>query len=325
MNPNNLIEHFAYIPVLDWRGPEFLAFYAVALVVAVIWSLRRGSASLKRFDSYQEPRDLTDPFEIAYLAGGANRVFQLALGRLLKLNLAEWKRRWNGNYVVATGLPVRVELHPVEIALLTRLQGKKKGVPLSDLSAMSVPHYAAIETRLARAGLRPTGQERIAASRGISAPPFAVFGIGLVKLLIGLVRDRPVGFLIFALVVTIILALAIRASFGNRQGYLTSGGRAALEKIRARRTAPGLHAESGLEEWSTGVALMGAAAMIGLAAQQEIAAALPPHPPSHSGGSGCSTSSGCSGTSGGDSGGSSGCGSSGCGSSCGGCGGGGGD
>ncbi|BCU77118.1 TIGR04222 domain-containing membrane protein [Luteolibacter sp. LG18] len=308
----------ATIPILDWKGPQFLVFYLAAFIGALIWTSIRSGQLAKRFEGAPNPRPPTDPFEIAFLAGGTPRVVQLAVARLLKLELISWRKRWTGEYLATTGKPTRESLHPVESALFVHLLGRRE-ISVSEAMNCCRGAIAPIETRLAAAGLRPTMAEKNKACLRATWPMFLLMGIGVLKLVIGLTRDKPVGFLIVALFLTLMVTVILMQIFINRSGILTAAGRDMLADLRVDQ-ATGSR-ESGFAPdfplWSTGVALAGAYAITGIADAEAVATSLNRHLSRNPAGGGDSSGGGCG----------SGCSSSGCGSSCGGggCGGCGGD
>ncbi len=301
----------ASIPVLDWHGPAFLIFYAVAFVTAVLISLARSASIRKRFEVSAPINELSDPYDAAYLAGGPPRVIQLAVARLLKLGLVELKSSWTGGRLIATGAPAPSGgLRSIEVSILTRALGEKKGLVLTEIGQALSAKFSAIEARLASAGLRPTSKEIQGQGSKVVLPMFLVMALGAVKLVIGLSRDKPVGFLVISLFVSLIILLIIGSRHSRLTGLLTPAGHRTLEHLRTRQT---LDSDPGLEAWSMGVALMGPMAMTGLLQHQDIIAQLKGLQQNSSGGGGCGTSSGCGG---------SGCGSGCGGGGCGGCGGG---
>lgn len=310
----------ASIPILDWHGPEFLIFYIFALTGALLWSLFLSKKAAKRFESAAPPSPLTDPFEIAFLAGGVPRVCQLAVARLLKLELAKWEKHWSGDRLISGSHQTPpADFHPVEVVLYHALLANPKGIALKNLPALCSPACASLEIRLARLGLRPTASETKLAARRSVLPLIVVLCLGILKLIIGLSRHKPVGILFFLLIGTGVAIVFLKQSLAGKR--LTSCGTDLLGKLRMeqanqlRRTK----SQPDLALWSMGVALAGTYAITGLAGGDLIAASLDQHLGRRViAGSGDGGSSGC---------GSSGCGSSGCGSSCGGgcggCGGGG--
>src|SRR5579862_4098131 len=77
---------FWHNPLAEMYGPEFLALYLLVIVAIIGFCLylrysRDSSSSLPPLRVPANP----DPYEIAYLRGGANEVVRLAIYKLLKL------------------------------------------------------------------------------------------------------------------------------------------------------------------------------------------------------------------------------------------------
>lgn len=227
----------------DWTGGPFLILYIVLLVIVVIagilipaWLLPEGRR-----------QKVSDPDQLAYLAGGRTRfadgvVARLLAGRALVMSgkdkLDVRMRNGTGaaeNGVLALSPPLdwpRIErtLRPTADGLLERLQ---------------------------RAGLMLTGGERANLRYWALLPYLTLMMFGATKWFIGDARERPVGFLTILLIVTAVLAL-IRALTIPRLTYagLTALGDAREEADRIRR-AP-LAGEIGLA-----VALFGTGVLAG--------------------------------------------------------------
>lgn len=269
----------------DWYGGAFLALYALLFVGALIG----GGVIAAWLRPEGRPLPVTDEEELAVLAGGPDRLTETVLARLMA----------RGTAIIDGGR-------------LSFAGGLASGTPIErDLAALPSPaKWGAIRERVAQAAERIEGQ---LAYRGLlmergearqlglyAAIPLALlFGFGLIKVQIGLARERPVGFLTAFLVVTAVAAL-IRV-FATRR--ITKGGAAALTEARERSGR--LKLAPTQQETGTAVALFGTAVLVG-SPMAEL------HRMRQSdGGSGGSSDSGSSG-------GSSGCGGGGCG----GCGGG---
>lgn len=299
---------YAEIPVFDLNGPAFLAFYVVMLVIAAIWSFARARSAANRFDRAGYYPELTDPYETAYLAAGAPRVAQLAAARLIQSGHVEWKSGFTGKRLVFLNSKGG-GYHRVEWKMLSAIEQKGiGGLPVPAAYATVLPEMRALEVKLASLGLRPTEGERKKAGWSAALPLIALLAIGGIKLLVGITRDKPVGFLIILMIVTLILALVAVSSTRR----LTPSGEELLAKLRSenrpRNDAP-------FEDVCWSLALMGPAVLAGIPAfsgihqhlEKQMGAAA-------SGGS----SGGCGSSSSGCGGGSSGCGGGG---GCGGCGG----
>lgn len=310
----------AEIPLLDMKGPEFLLFYVVALVVAVLWSLRWRSSVLRRFEipGAEETR-LENHYEVAFLSGGLVRCSQVAITRLVKSGAVEWKRgTFSGSRLFA-----KVAAFPtdsmIESTLISAIAGTgSKGLPFSSVPRLVATRLQPVEARLAKLGLRPTGAERSGSGFKVVLPLVFLALLGLTKLFVGLARDKPFLFLAVLLVITVGAAILI----GQRVKNLTPAGESVLSRMRDEwKPAAAQPGHTDLAAMSLGIALIGPSIIGQYDPLLEMEGAMRrdfSHMGTSSQGGGCSTSSGCSTSGGGDSGGSSGCGGGGCG----GCGGG---
>ncbi len=302
----------AEIPVFDLNGPSFLAFYAVMFVIVTCWSFLRARRAVDRFDRAGYFPELSDFYETAYLSAGAPRVAQLAVVRLMQLGLVDWK---TGKLLIARHPASGVNLNSIELKLLAAVQQKgRKGLPVKGACAAILPETRSIEVKLASAGLRPTGEERKKAAWSAAIPLMVLLLAGFIKLGVGIVRDKPVLFLVLFMFVTLILAIAA----GSSTRRLTRTGEELLAKLRSEKDRPRLTPRNGdaaqSENLCWNLALIGPIALAGIPAFSGIYRDLERKISNSASGSssiGCG-SAGCGG-------GSSGCGG---GSGCGGCGGG---
>ncbi|MES2925108.1 MAG: TIGR04222 domain-containing membrane protein [Verrucomicrobiota bacterium] len=322
----------AAIPVFDWNGPEFLSFYLVSLIAAIWWSLRRSRKALEKFNARGDAATPTDPYELAYLSGGVARAVQLAVVRLLHKELIRWKPGFLGAHLIRNGDSPVSGLPAIESALLARVRAEgASGIPVKEACQGLDSTLKPVEVRLAAKGLRPTAEERSRASKSAILPMHLLGSIGLVKLVIGVSREKPVWFLVGFLVVTAIAAWVI----ASRTRRLTPAGERVLANQRtrhhiAKRAAERRETED-LPMISDGVALFGAMSLASSFAYAGLYQDLNRITGKANGAASGGCSSGCGGisvgSSGGDSGGGGGGsdgGGSGCGGGgCGGCGGGG--
>ncbi|MEP4077904.1 TIGR04222 domain-containing membrane protein [Haloferula sp.] len=300
----------AAIPILDWNGPEFLLFYGVAFVVALIWSVMRRRRANDQFSlPGAEEVQLSDPYELAYLAGGAPRCSQVALVRLVEAGAIERKpsRLFSESKVVAIG-SADAGFNDIERTVFSGILAYgEKGMPLSEIPQLVATRLSGIESRLAKLGLRPTASEKSGRGFSISLPLVFLLLLGIGKLVIGITRDKPVGLLVFFLVVTVVAAVIVAA--GTKK--LTPAGESLLKRMRDASQQNSRPQNEGMQTALCGVALLGVGGigynehLVGLDAGLKKDLTQMGNPNNSSGcGSGCS--SGCS---------------SGCGGGCGGCGG----
>ena len=302
----------AEIPILDWKGPAFLIFYGAAFVVALVWSISRRAKMMEKFIV---PRgaltSLINPYEAAYLAGGAPRCIQLAVVRLLQRGALQGEvPRFGANRVLARETNP-AELNDIEQAVYDEaVRLGRKGLLMQNIGALVTSRLGRIESRLATLGLRPTNQERSGMGFMIALPLVMLLLIGATKLIVGISRDKPVMFLVIALVITFIAAIGM----GSSAKRLTPAGELLLDKMRADyRSSSRDRDGADLTALSLGMALLGPSVISGYGHLIALDPSLKKD----------ITQMGVQGSAGGDggSGCSSGCGGSGCGGGCGGCGG----
>lgn len=230
---------------LNWNGPAFLALYGAlfvaALILAVIIPQRirpegRGGG--------------VDADGLAFLAGARPRMIEAAVARLLAsgaLVVQDGKRFLRGGGAGGNG------------ALDRALLAAPMPAGWAAFEKAAKPHAGPVERRLIGNGLLI---DRGAARQIglIAALPFvALFGLGIAKLLVGLSRGKPVGFLIAFLVVTAI-AILIRIFAVDRR---TQRGRIALAEARIRHER--LRRAPTNDETGTAVALFGTVVLAGSA------------------------------------------------------------
>jgi uncharacterized protein (TIGR04222 family) len=342
-------------------GPDFLRIFLAALVLAVVITLvlRSRAWRWQAQRPVQRPVEGADlaPVELAYLTGEADHVVLVSCLRLAEAGAVEMPEDPYGPRppqavaeqartaeVRVTGQPPTGRLHPVESATLRHLQAGRTGSELQATLRESPEMQGLHQDMLASGLLVDRTLARRLRMSGVALA--AVVAVGVVRLVAGLANNRPVGFLVLALIggaVALLLSLRVprltkvgtRCTEDYRHRYLDvtrplmrNSPPTAHDTALAGQSPAGPRPEQHVDSWA--IAALGAGAMWGLAPG---AAAhfgfLPVAAPAGDGGaaagytdfgssndSGGSSNSSCGG---GDSGGSS------CGSSCGGggCGGGG--
>ncbi len=202
----------------DLPGPEFLQLYAIVLIVAVIvaylarWLLRLpgGAAPAPAFD-------LT-PYEVAYLSGGAALAIDAAVVRLVQLGvlfLDVGARRLSQRSVVA--LPARA--HPLEQAV-HRAAAEDIGTKVEKVRDETTAVADELREPLDELGLL-IPRERVGLVRlvpGLVVLAATLFGV--IKIFVGMSRDRPVLYLFLLVMVSIVPVVLFFAngSFRSRRG-----------------------------------------------------------------------------------------------------------
>ena len=288
--------------LLDLHGSQFLGFFVAAFAVAVCiaaairWYIRRSSDEL----SFKPVH--VDPYEVAYLAGGEDTAINAALASLVSrgaLKVQGEERRLVRNHGEIPG-----SLHPLEAAIFHAVD-PALGASIAELHR-DWPPLVEIAERLTSLGLIVSDERdwlgRVLPVLVVLAVPL----IGAIKVLVGLSRDKPVGFLVISCIIAAVVAFV---AFARRLLRTWEGDRV-LDRMKAENAAAGADMDCSQGEL-VGPDLAMALGLFGIGVLEagplaELHAALKPR--SESGGWG-----GCGGDGGGDGGG--------CGGGCGGCGG----
>lgn len=283
----------------DWRGPEFLKFYVIQFVIlfsAALWWRR--TLRLPAEDSQFNDSQL-NAYDLAYLNGGKLLAVNTALTtlirqRVLRIDVAT-KRLLAGDT-----LPGKTsELERVICTAASRHGGEKIGEVRTAVNTV----VGDIADKLKALGLVVAD---VQANKAVTFPMLIAVGsvgMGVIKILIGLERGKPVSFLVALCFITGLISLAALA----RRPLRSRLGDAVLARLKAQHaTLKNSVARPGIEPmmFATGIGLFGMSVLDGTpydSLRKEL------QPPSvSSGGDG-----GCGGSCGG-----------GCGGGCGGCGGG---
>lgn len=302
------------INVFDWRGPEFLEFFGIGLLVALLLSAITESAARKKMLTTEPGEVPTDPYEIAFLGGGGRRMVDAAFASLYSRRLLTFETPQNSPAKIGSNEQADdAAIHPVEARVRAALPRHRTAEVRSVREALR-PITEEMQQRLASRGLVLRDQQ-VSYLRFVAAFPMLVMmTAGVVKFLTGLSRGKPVLFLFFGLIVSVIV-LALRMKFVQRR---TKAGEAAWSQLRVMQPPAELKSSMDFARMEPAAAAL-AVAMIGSSAL-----ATPTYQPLydtiHRRGAGADSSGGGCGSSGC---GSSGCGGGGCGGGgCGGCGGG---
>jgi uncharacterized protein (TIGR04222 family) len=227
----------------DLTGGPFLQLYAGLLVGAIVAGF--AIPRLRRAEGRHQP--VYDADEIAYLAGGATRLAEVMVARLLARGALTIDRRRFAVAAAATGGAV-IEQNILRLATPIGWRAIEHG-----FRSWSTP----VETRLVAAGLIIDRAQTRALRLFQTAPYLLLMLFGSAKWVVGDLRGRPVGFLTGLLLLTLMFTVARLVSVDRR----TRGGKAALADARARserlRRAP-----TGGEA-DLAVAIFGTAVLVG--------------------------------------------------------------
>lgn len=230
---------------LDWTGGKFLALYATLAVLALLAGLRLRHALR---DTGQTPNFEADIWQLAYLAGGEERVLDTAITELLTRDAIDVQRS-------AGELRLRVDPRelPDPLDAVAR-QIKSSGKLRSLLRAKPLWLRSRLQALEAR-GFVMRSNQALKVMLISALPLLAVLGLGVSKIVVGLGRGKPVDFLILLCVATVFAMLLVNFQRCRRS---VAGDRLLAQQTlrhgRARRAPQS-------EEWPLAVALGGTAVL----------------------------------------------------------------
>jgi uncharacterized protein (TIGR04222 family) len=228
----------------DLNGSEFLLLYVVLLGFAWLASVMLA----QRNRPAGRDQAVDDPDYIAYLAGGADRVCESAVARLVAggglIHQADGRFTLISRDAATSDIEHKI--------LMTRMPTHwPKFLPRLEKPMRQV------ELKMISAGLLMTEAQRSHMRRLQALPFIVVFAVGLVKVLVGVSRDRPVGFLLALLLLTAVCGFLRYRRVDAR----TVAGVRALDGARTRSSR--LRAAPMAPEIGMAVALFGMPVLMG--------------------------------------------------------------
>jgi uncharacterized protein (TIGR04222 family) len=289
----------------DWRGPDFLWFYVIlysaALTVAIVW--RRALRLPGGQDSASAPE--LDAYAIACLNGGRILAANTAIANLIRQNLLRLDAKAKRLYSLIPKLKPEFP-HELE-RLVYNAADSSDGATIANVREAAKPWLAPASDDLKSRGLLVSDSQARKAALLPLLLPLAAVAIGVIKIFVGVHRDKPVGYLIGFCIASFFISFIILA----RRPLRSRRGDAFLRRLQERYVGPRRVSANTTAittaEFATIVGLFGMTALAGSELSSLRRSLMPPN-----GGNSCGSS--CGG----------GCGGGGCGGGgCGGCGGGG--
>jgi uncharacterized protein (TIGR04222 family) len=226
--------------VLDYDGPSFLGLYLALFPVAFLlsWILGR---EMRAEGAFQEREIIKDAYATAFLGGGQTRQFQALLAKLYSEKLIELKPS-------AKGAPeIRRTLGLGNGGTLSLLEGRVlSAIPTDQFTSISkvaqslTPVFQAEKEKLISAGWLLSGSERLKLQFWLALPILSLGLLGFVKIVIGLDRQKPIGYL-FALVIVTLVLMVVRVIFVARR---SKGGDRLWKELQAIE-APKMRSQMG--------------------------------------------------------------------------------
>jgi uncharacterized protein (TIGR04222 family) len=212
-------------PITDFNAREFLTFYAVFILSA--WILRAwfNWRSDRTLDETWTPPLTTNPYDVAYLRGGANELARVAVVGLAERGFLETRGQTIGQ---TASHPNLATLSSLERSVFDFFQPERtvREIEEAGLRVRMNPHVLAFEERLQAEQLLSPPNLIGAARQSTGLAAAAVFVVGLARFFVALQRHRPAGFLIAMGLVGVI------AVGWPRVGRLSRRGKAYLASLR---------------------------------------------------------------------------------------------
>jgi uncharacterized protein (TIGR04222 family) len=287
---------------LEWPGPAFLPFFftlclsAVGLALAARHLLRGPVTGPPAADWQLHPN------ELAYLNGGPQLAILTAVARLTAAKRIEVNQK-SGRLRLLDSTPMN---DPLLDRIILRATDTTGGILPATLYQVTKPALYEMEINLRRQGLWVSGLDTVK----VQLIPFVIASlplvVGITKINVGMMRERPVGFLIVLCLVLFAVNLAFlvkprRSRYGDQVLKDLQSNLAGYRGIGRTRNA-------NADDLGFGLALFGFAALAG-SEHEYLRRTMAQSSPYSSGGDGGSSSS-CGGGGGCGGGGCGGCGGS---------------
>lgn len=214
---------FGNLNPFNLSGPQFLQLYAICLgiigAITIGWRILQWIVRTEPVSGKNKPLDVWDS---AYLRGRDLAVAQTAVVELSTVKLIEPNK--DKTKLVATTKVPNKQLGPVPFAIFRAAQSA------GGMSAAKLHKEVAFECERIRDRLIDRGFMKSWSDRFWQVwPGYLGFGLlmafGLIRMAVGINRDRPVGYLVLLLILTVLAGLALTCT-----SSITSAGKRALNE-----------------------------------------------------------------------------------------------
>ncbi len=212
-------------PITDFNAREFLTFYA--LFILVVWMVRSWFdwQSDQTLDDTWTPPGMVNPYDVAYLRGGADELARVAIVGLAERGFLDVRAQTIGQM---SGHPNPATLTALERSVFDFFEPERtvRDIEKAGLRVRVNPHVLSYEERLQSQQLLSPPTVIHAARRSAFLGAAAIVVVGFARFLVALERHRPAGFLI---AMGIVGAIVVG---WPRIGRLSRRGKAHLDSLR---------------------------------------------------------------------------------------------
>jgi uncharacterized protein (TIGR04222 family) len=234
---------------LDWTGGAFLQLYAALMVATII-----GSVWLRRLlrETGTARGGRPEAFDLAYLAGGAERCTDAVVAQLLSSGQARWDD--SARVLVLEGPAEDGSEPPAQVARCIAANGSPTQVLMRSARALRP-----LAQKLERNNLLLNAAAAWNVRLFSALPLLLLAAFGATKIYVGLARSKPIIFLVILTAIVAVIGLGMLLSRPTR----TRAGDRALAEAKQRH-ARALRSPQ-QKELGLAVALLGTAALSGTA------------------------------------------------------------
>jgi uncharacterized protein (TIGR04222 family) len=216
--------------IFDWRGPEFLGFYLILFAVCfgVAMVLRRKSCVPVAGESPNTPE--LNGYAAAYLNGGPVLTVNTAIANLI--NQKALRVDTKTKQLIRLTPEPKFE-HDLERVVYTAANSAS-GENIANIRSAARPFVADIAEDLKKQGLVVADS---AARKAIFAPlmiALVAVAVGVIKIMVGINRDKPVGFLVVLCLLSAAASFIVLARRPLRSRY----GDHVLKQLKEHYTGP---------------------------------------------------------------------------------------
>ena len=214
---------------LDLPGPQFLVFYiALMVVAAIIARLIKWSLVSPPWSNTQ--RINVDAYEAAYLRGGANEAVDTAVAVLVQKHLLKVSKTTRA---LKTAAPLPTGAHWFEKVIHQAVGSSGHTINEIHKSSLIEPYTAQLAGPLKQWELIPSDNRWLKARTVSALVMLAVVVLGVMKIFVGLSRNRPVSFLVVLCIIAGFITLSVFKSRPAR----TRLGEQALKQLQDESAA----------------------------------------------------------------------------------------
>ena len=241
---------------LNFKGPEFLLFYSLAASTAIVlayilrWYLQKFTLHSSDESDTSEQLSSLNTYDIAYLVDGHIRAVDVAIINLIQRGHLQVHRN---TYTLDLGSVLPTDCHPLERAIVQAVEQNKRP---SQIRKAVTSTTLSIEARLRQLGLltgsrqansiQASNRKTLRRARVVQwlsvLPIFAVLLLGIAKIIVGISRDKPVGFLLILCLITAVVGFYLYLS-AEPQHLLTQSHRSGNTSTSYERTLKNLQAK----------------------------------------------------------------------------------